>query len=74
MSDIHTQALAIAGSAISVALLDFLFEAGTIDLTDARDVLDKAMRRIGPFHAAPGGVQAMQIIGDMLKTKYSARG
>jgi hypothetical protein len=74
MSDNHTQALAIAGGTIAASLLDLLHEKGILDLMEARSVLDKAMKRVGPLAQDPAGFEAAQIIAGMLKTKYSARG
>jgi hypothetical protein len=74
MADNNTLALAIAGGAISASLLDTLHEKGILDLMETRGVLDKAMKRIGPFAQDPAGFQASQIIADLLKGKYTARG
>ena len=72
-SESPTLALAIAGGALAESLLDALHEKGILDLAEARGVLDKAIRRVGPLVKQPGGYGATQIISDMLKTKYSAR-
>jgi hypothetical protein len=70
VTDSQTQALAIAGGAIATSLLDALHEKGILDLSEARGVLETAMKRVGSI----GAFEASQIIADMLKTKYSARG
>jgi hypothetical protein len=77
MSDREKQAMgtALAGGAIASAILETLFDKGIITLNEGRAILDKALRSISPTAInAPGGFEAVQIIGALQRGKFSARG
>ncbi len=58
----------------SSALLETLFDNNVLTLDQARTILDRAMRSLGPsVMATPGGFQASQIIGALQRGKFSAR-
>jgi hypothetical protein len=65
---------AIAGGAIATALLEALFAKGLLNLDEARGVLDHASRTVGTHYRAEGAFQATQIIGDLMRGRFSARG
>jgi polyhydroxyalkanoate synthesis regulator phasin len=66
---------AIAGGAIATALIETLFDKGAITLDEARAVLDRAMRMIGPYARGSEGAQnALQIIGSLQRGRFTARG
>jgi hypothetical protein len=68
-------AVAIAGGAVSVALIEFLTKTGVLTRDDAREILTDAKTRLGPFMTitTPTGVdinngnaiEASRIIGDL---------
>jgi hypothetical protein len=77
MTDRSEQAMgeALAGGAIASATLEALFDKGIITLDEGRGILDKAARSLGPvIQTAPGGHQAIQIIGALQRGKFSTRG
>jgi hypothetical protein len=66
---------AIAGGAIATALIEVLFDKKALTLDEARTVLDRAMRMVGAYAAqANGGFEASQIIGSLLRGRFTARG
>jgi polyhydroxyalkanoate synthesis regulator phasin len=66
---------AIAGGAIATALIETLFDKGTITLDEARTVLDRAMRMVGAYASGNEGAQnALQIIGSLQRGRFTARG
>jgi hypothetical protein len=69
MADTHS--LALAGGAIAASLIDTLHSKGILTLTEAREILDAAMYRIP---AGPENMPAKILIGEMLRTRFSARG
>jgi len=72
----NAQALgpAIAGGAMTAALIEVLFDKGVLTLDESRDVLKNAMRKIGiQVQSAEGAFAAHQLLGSMLTGKFSAR-
>lgn len=66
--------LAIAGGAISSALIERLLDKGTLTLEEARGVLDSAMRSISPhLQSSQDAFKASQIIMGLMRGKFSAR-
>jgi len=65
---------ALAGGVIAAALLEALFDKGIINLAEARDVLDRAMKSLAPVMQTTDGWQAAQVIGGLQRGKFSARG
>jgi hypothetical protein len=64
----------LAGGAIASAMLETLMAKNVLTLDEARDVLQIAMRTIGPHMRTPEGFQASQVVGELLRGKFSARG
>jgi hypothetical protein len=64
---------AIAGGAIGIALIEAMFDRGTLTLDEARNILTGAMRAVGPYAQTEGGYVASNMIGDLLRGKFSAR-
>jgi hypothetical protein len=64
---------AIAGGAIAVSLLETLFDKGILSLEDSRSVLDGAMKSLAPVMKTEAGFHASQIIGNLMRGKFSAR-
>ncbi len=64
---------AIAGGAIAAALIEVLFDKGALTLEEARTVLDRALRLIGPHVQADGGFEASNIIPSMMKGRFTER-
>jgi hypothetical protein len=64
---------ALAGGAIAAALLETLFDKGILDLDESRDVLDRAMKTLGPVMQTDLGFQASSVIGALQRGKFSAR-
>ncbi|MGD0762668.1 MAG: hypothetical protein ABR929_05655 [Roseiarcus sp.] len=75
MSDTETQAkaTALAGGAIASALLETLFDKGTLSLDESRSVLDRAIRSLGLVMQTPEGMSAVSLIGALQRGKFSAR-
>ncbi len=69
----RAQGLALAGGAITAALLETLYAKGILTLDEGRGILDKAMRRVG-IHKTPEAAEAFKVIGDMQRGPFSARG
>lgn len=67
-------ASAIAGGAITAALIESLFDKGVLSLDEARAILNGAMRSVGPYvQGSEAAFAASRIIGGMLSGKFSAR-
>jgi hypothetical protein len=69
----RTTGTSLAGGVIAAALLEALFDKGLLDLTQCRNVLDRAMKGLTPVMQTPAGWQAAQIIGSLQRGKFSAR-
>lgn len=69
----RTFAIALAGGAISSALLDVLHEKGILSLDEARDVLGRALKQVGGVSQNEGAYEAMGIITTMMAGRFSAR-
>jgi hypothetical protein len=66
---------ALAGGAIAAALLETLFDKKILSLEEARTVLSEASRGLSPVVIrTPEGYHASQIIGQLQRGKFSARG
>jgi hypothetical protein len=72
-NDTIAQGTALAGGAVAGALIEALFDKQILTLDEARSVLDRAMKSLGPVMTTPAGYQAAQVIGGMLRGKFSAR-
>jgi polyhydroxyalkanoate synthesis regulator phasin len=64
---------ALAGGLLAAALLDALVDKGALTIDDARSVIDKAMRALGPDIQTPVGYTASQVLQSLLVGKYSKR-
>lgn len=64
---------ALAGGAIASALVETLFDKGILTRSEARGVLDRAMRALSPVIQTTEGAAACQIIASALRTKFSER-
>jgi hypothetical protein len=64
---------AIAGGAITIALIETLFDKGDLSLDEARGVLLRAMQMVGPYAQTEVGYVASNTVGDLLRGKFSAR-
>jgi polyhydroxyalkanoate synthesis regulator phasin len=64
---------AIAGGAIAAALIESLFDKGTLSLEESRKVLDRALRNISFHHRAHGAREAVDIITKLMSGRFSAR-
>jgi polyhydroxyalkanoate synthesis regulator phasin len=72
--DKQALASAIAGGAITAALIETLFDKGVLTLDEARAILNSAMRSISPYvQEGEAAFEASQIIGGLLRGKFSAR-
>jgi hypothetical protein len=66
--------LAIAGGAISNALIEVLLDKEILTLEEARGILQSAMRSISPhLQSSQDAFKASQIIAGLMKGKFSAR-
>jgi hypothetical protein len=65
---------ALAGGAIVGALLETHFAKGALSLEESRAVLQAAMGSLGPVIRTPQGADALRIIGDLQRGKFSAPG
>jgi hypothetical protein len=72
--DERAAATALAGGAISAALLETLMEKNLLSRNEARAVLQKALTTVGAFSDTPGGQAAQGVITRMLAGKFSVRG
>ena len=64
---------AIAGGAIAAALIETLFDKGTLTLEEARTVLEHALRNVSVHHPADGAREAVDIITGLMRDRFSAR-
>jgi len=64
---------AIAGGAIAAALIETLFDKGTLTLEESRTVLDRALRNVSFHHRADGAHEAGEIITRLMRGRFSAR-
>jgi hypothetical protein len=64
----------LAGGAVAVTLLEALYDKGILDLTESREVLDRALKVLAPVIQTPEGYTASGIITASLRGKFSARG
>ncbi len=60
----------LAGGVVICALLDTLHAKGILTLEESRNILDDALRAVGPYAQSPEGFEAMQIIG-LLRGRFS---
>jgi hypothetical protein len=63
---------AIAGGAIAAALIETLFDKGTLTFEESRTVLDRALRNVGFHHPANGAREAADIITKLMRGRFSA--
>jgi hypothetical protein len=71
----NAMSIAIAGGAVSVALIEFLTTTGVLTRDDAREILTDAKTRLGPFMSIttptgvalnnPDAVNAARIIAEL---------
>jgi hypothetical protein len=66
-------ASALAGAAISEALLEALFDKEILSLDESRAILDRAMKSLTPVMLTVPGMAAAGIIGVLQRGKFSAR-
>jgi hypothetical protein len=71
--DKHALGTAIAGGAIAVALLETLHDKGVLTLEEARAVLERALGIAGTYAQANGGFEALNIITEQMRGKFTAR-
>jgi hypothetical protein len=62
--------VSLAGGVVGCGLLGTLYAKGILTLEESRNILDDALRAIGPYAQSPEGFQAMQIIG-LLRGRFS---
>lgn len=62
----------LAGSVLSITLLDVLFDKGLLTLSESRDALLKASRACGELDDRPERNRSFDILSELLKGKYSA--
>lgn len=67
----HDAAQSMAGGALSLTLIDVLFDAGIITKEQAREALTKAAKLIGT--ASSEAPQAHDVLYSRLRGKYSER-
>jgi hypothetical protein len=72
MSD-RTDGAALAGGLLASALMDTLVDKSIITIDEARLIVDKAMRGIGPDIQTPAGFAAADVLKALLVGKYSKR-
>jgi hypothetical protein len=72
--DERAAATALAGGAVSAALLETLMDKNILSRNEARTVLQKALATVGTFADTPGGQAAEVVITRMLAGKFSVRG
>jgi hypothetical protein len=65
---------AIAGGAIAVALIEVLFDKGTLTREESRTVLEHALRNVGFHQRANGAREAADIITKLMRGRFSPRG
>jgi hypothetical protein len=73
-NEILGMSTALAGGAVATALLQALFDKDILTLDEARGVLQSAIRSLAPVMQTPAGFRASQVIGDLQRGKFSARG
>jgi hypothetical protein len=66
-SDSSSIAIAIAGGAIAIALIDNLIERGVLTTENGRDVLAEAQRRLAPFTSNADATEADRIISKLFQ-------
>jgi hypothetical protein len=64
---------AIAGGAITAALMEVLFDKGILTLDESRDILKRAMQSVSPYAQSEVGYVASNMIGDLLRGKFTGR-
>jgi hypothetical protein len=73
-NDERAAATALAGGAITAALLETLMEKNLLTRGEVREVLQKALTTVGTFSETPGGYAAKGIITRLMAGKFSVRG
>lgn len=63
----------LAGGAVVSALLDTICTKGILTLDESRGVLDTAMKALAPHMRTPAGYEASQIIGALMRGRFTAR-
>jgi len=71
-SDKLARGSAMAGGAIATALIETLFDKGTLTLEESRTVRDRALRNVGFHHRADGAHEAAEIITRLMRGRFSA--
>jgi hypothetical protein len=71
--DKHALGSAIAGGAIAAALIETLLDKKLLTLEESRGVLERASRTIGLYMQTDGGFEASQVIGALMRGRFSAR-
>ena len=64
---------AIAGGAIAAALIETLFDKGTLTLDESRAALERALRTVSVPQPADGAREAVDIITELMRGRFASR-